>query len=249
MITSRDNPQIKELKKLQEKRFRMRRGQFAAEGEDLVLAALGAGWTPERIFVTPDAPDELLGHPNAWPVEYDILAGASSLGSGARAIAVFAARDGHSPELGSLNLYVEGVADPGNVGTLIRSASAFADGPVLLGPGCAEAWSPKALRAGMGATFANPPAEVESVPEGATLVALDGEGDIDLQDVEVDGPVVICAGAEREGLSPATLERADLVARIPMRDAGPESLNVAMAASVALYELAERDDQSTENEL
>lgn len=248
MITSRDNPQIKELKKLQEKRFRSRRGLFVAEGEDLVAAALAAGWSPERLFVTPDAPEELLAHPNAWPVEYDLLAGASALGSGARAIATFEQATIDQSEPGALTLYVEGVSDPGNVGTLIRSASAFSDGPVLFGAGCAEAWSPKALRAAMGATFANPPVADATIPENATVVALDGGGDLDIEDVEVEGPVVICAGAEREGLSAETLERADLVARIPMRAGGPESLNVAMAATIALYELAERDAGPTENE-
>lgn len=239
MITSKDNPQIKELKKLQEKRFRSRRGQFAAEGEDLVAAALEAGWVPERIFHAPDAPDDLQAHESAWAVDYDVLASASSLGSGARAIAVFEQVDAAGLELGELTLYVEGVSDPGNVGTLIRSAAAFADSPVLLGPGCAEPWSPKALRAGMGATFAKPPVSDAVLPEsGATIVALDGSGDIDIADIEIDGPVVICAGAERDGLSAETLARADIVARIPMRPDGPESLNVAMAATVALYQLA-----------
>jgi TrmH family RNA methyltransferase len=239
MITSKDNQQIKNLKKLQERRFRARRGQFVAEGEDLVLAALAAGWTPERIFHAPDAPEELIAHPAAWAVEYDVLASASGLGSGSRAIAVFAEPEDGEFELGSLTLFVEGVSDPGNVGSLIRSAAAFCDSPVLLAPGCAEPWSPKALRAGMGATFAHPPITDAMLPgSGAAIVALDGAGEIELADVELDGPVVVCAGAERDGLSGETLERADLIARIPMLESGPESLNVAIAASIALYELA-----------
>ncbi len=239
MITSKDNPQIKELKKLQEKRFRSRRGQFAAEGEDLVAAALAAGWVPERIFHTPDAPDELRAHQSAWEVDYDVLGSATALGSGARAVAVFEQVDAAGLELGELTLFAEGVSDPGNVGTLIRSAAAFSDSPVLLASGCAEPWSPKALRAGMGATFIRPPVEDAVLPEaGATIVALDGDGDIAIQDVEIDGPVVICAGAERDGLSEETLARADIVASIPTRPDGPESLNVAMAATVAMYQLA-----------
>ncbi len=239
MITSKDNPQIKELKKLQEKRFRTRRGQFAAEGEDLVAAALESGWVPQRIFHTPDAPDELRAHEAAWEVDYDVLASATALSSGSRAVAVFERVDAAGLELGNLALYIEGISDPGNIGTLLRAASAFSDTPVLLGPGCAEPWSPKALRAAMGATFDRPPVEGAQLPDaGATIVALDGVGDIAIQDVELDGPVVICAGAERDGLSAQTLERADVVARIPMRADGPESLNVAMAATIALYELA-----------
>lgn len=239
MITSKDNPQIKELKKLQERRFRARRGQFVAEGEDLIEAALAAGWEPQRIFHAPDAPEQLAGHANAWAVEYDVLASASGLGSGSRAIAVFEEPSPLVPVLGQLTLYVEGVSDPGNIGTLIRSAAAFSDAQVLLAPGCAEPWSPKALRASMGAAFARPPVADAELPIGeATLVALDGSGEIEIADIDLDGPVVVCAGAERDGLSSETLERADLVARIPMRVGGPESLNVAMAATVALYELA-----------
>jgi TrmH family RNA methyltransferase len=240
MITSKDNPQIKELKKLQERRFRARRGQFVAEGEDLVLAALAAGWTPQRIFHAPDAPEEISTHSAAWAVEYDVLASASGLGSGSRAIAVFDEPEPREAQFGELALFVEGVSDPGNVGTLVRSAAAFCDSAVLLAPGCAEPWSPKALRAGMGATFAHPPISNAALPAagGVTVVALDGTGEIEISDVEVEGPVVVCAGAERDGLSPATLAAADLIARIPMRVDGPESLNVAMAATVALYELA-----------
>lgn len=239
MITSKDNQQIKDLKKLQEKRFRSRRKQFVAEGEDLVAAALAAGWVPDRIFHAPDAPEWVGEQPSAWEVDYAVLADASGLGSGTRTIAVFDDIEAQEIEIGELALYVEGIADPGNIGTLIRSAAAFSDSPVLLGPGCAEPWSPKALRAGMGATFVKPPVTDAVLPEsGATVIALDGSGDIEIGDVEVEGPVVVCAGAERDGLSEETLARADLVARIPMREGGPESLNVAMAATVALYQLA-----------
>lgn len=249
MITSKDNQQIKDLKKLQEKRFRMRRKQFVAEGEDLIGAALAAGWVPDRIFHAPDAPEWISEQPSAWAVEYDVLADASGLGSGTRAIAVFdEVEPADDPEIGELALYVEGASDPGNVGTLIRSAAAFADSPVLLAAGCAEPWSPKALRAGMGATFAQPPVVDAVLPDsGATIVALDGSGDIAIADVEVEGPVVVCVGAEREGLSNETLDRADLIACIPMLETGPESLNVAMAATVALYQLA-GIPQPTENQ-
>jgi TrmH family RNA methyltransferase len=217
----------------------MRRKQFVAEGEDLIAAALAAGWVPDRIFHAPDAPDWIADNPASWAVEYGLLADASGLGSGSRAIAVFDEAEPTEPELGKLALFVEGASDPGNVGTLIRSAAAFADSPVLLAAGCAEPWSPKALRAGMGATFANPPVVDAVLPEsGVTVVALDGSGDIEIADVEVEGPVVLCAGAERDGLTDETLEKADLIACIPMLEAGPESLNVAMAATVALYQLA-----------
>lgn len=238
-ITSKDNPQLKELKKLQQKRFRVRRGRFAAEGEDLVAAALAAGWEPEALFCTPDAPAEFLEAPRAMIAEYDLLASATALGSGARVVAVFELPEVTEAKLGSLSLYAEGVSDPGNVGTLIRGASAFTDASVLLDDECADPYSPKALRAAMGATFAAPPVIGKLIEApGTTILALDGSGEVDIREFDPAGPTIICAGGERDGLSDETLARADVVAKIPMLTGGPESLNVAMAATIALYELA-----------
>lgn len=250
MITSKENPQIKELKKLQQKRFRLRSGRFAAEGEDLVSAALAAGWTPQAIYCSPDAPAGLAEEPAATPVSYDVLASASALGSGARVIAVFDLPKQQDAASNSLGLFAERVADPGNVGTLIRCAAAFSDDPVMLGDGCADPYSPKGLRAAMGATFAAPPLlNHEPEFEAATVVALDGAGDTDLREVTASGPTVICVGGEREGLSEQILQRADVRARIAMRDGGPESLNVAMAAAIGLYELGKKLQPSVHGSL
>lgn len=248
MITAKDNPQIKELKKLQEKRFRMRRGQFAAEGEDLVQAALVADWTPERIFCTPDAPQELLDHPSAWQVEPVLLAGACALGSGARVVGVFALPDEDNAVADQLTLFADRVSDPGNVGTLIRASAAFTNASIHLSSDSADPYSPKALRAAMGATFAHPPQSEASLGDLAgTTIALDASGTTNLSDVEVEGPIVLAVGSEREGLEREILDAADVVARIPMRSDGPESLNVAMAATIALYELSKGINQETTN--
>lgn len=246
MITAKDNPQIKELKKLQEKRFRMRRGQFAAEGEDLVQSALTAGWDPERIFCTPDAPPELLDHPSAWQVEPGLLAGACALGSGARVVGVFALPESGNAVDDQLTLYADRVGDPGNVGTLIRAAAAFTNASIHLSADSADPYSPKALRAAMGATFAHPPQSDTALGDLAgTKIALDASGSTDLSEVEVTGPIVLAVGSERDGLDQAILDAADVVARIPMRADGPESLNVAMAATIALYELSQGINQET----
>ena len=247
MITSKENPQIKELRKLQQKRHRAKTGSFVAEGEDLVASALAAGWEPQALFCAPEAPGEFKSHAKAIEVDFDVLAGASALGSGSRVVGEFALPPAKAAPAAELTLYLEGVADPGNIGTLIRSAAAFADAPVALGPECADPYSPKALRAAMGATFAHPP--TSGLPEiaGAELVALDADGDLELADYEPDGPVILCAGAEREGLSDETIAKAAVTARIPMRADGPESLNVAMAATIALHELSKGIRQSPPN--
>jgi RNA methyltransferase, TrmH family len=127
------------------------------------------------------------------------------------------------------------------VGTIVRSAHALADATVVLGPGCADPFSPKAVRASMGSIFARPPARaaLEDLP-GRRLALDSGRGE-ELGEIRLgDGPVVLCLGAEREGLPAEVLDAADAVARIPLRPGGPDSLNVAMAATVALYEVERR---------
>jgi TrmH family RNA methyltransferase len=142
---------------------------------------------------------------------------------------------------GDVLVYLHGVEDPGNVGTIIRSAHALADATVVLGPRCADPFSPKAVRASMGSIFARPPARaaLEDLP-GRRLALDSGSGEA-LGEIRLgDGPVVLCLGAEREGLPAEVLDAADAVAHIPLRAGGPDSLNVAMAATVALYEVERR---------
>ena len=126
------------------------------------------------------------------------------------------------------------VADPGNVGTLIRSADAFGAG-VALSPGCADPTGPKALRASMGALFRVPLAEFDE-PSGVRIALVPRAG-TPLPELELDGDVVFVLGSEREGLPDEVLGRCDVRATIP-QSAGAESLNVAMAGTIALYERA-----------
>ena len=226
MITSPDNDRLKAIRKLAAARERKRTGLFVAEGEDLVEAAAAAGFEAEFVLVA----DE--------DVEPELLDAVSALGSGTRVIGVYPQR--WSEPGGELSLYMHGVGDPGNVGAAIRAAHALCDGPVVLGPGCADPYSPKAVRASMGSVFARPPAKAEPGALAGALVALDPEGDQELAEVELEPPVVVCVGAEREGLPAEVVQAAAVSARIPFREGGPDSLNAAMAATVALYELGHR---------
>jgi TrmH family RNA methyltransferase len=222
LITSPDNNQLKTIRKLQEKRHRKRERMFVAEGEDLVEAARAAGWDPEILLVSGE------------DVEPKLLDAVSTLGSGARVIAAY--RQRWAQPGGELSVYLHGVGDPGNVGTMIRSAHALADGPVVLGPGCADPWGPKAVRASMGSLFARPPARGDFSDLSGTRIALAARAGEPLEGLPVAPPEVLCVGGEREGLSEAVMAAADVVAHLPLRDDGPDSLNVAMAGTVALYE-------------
>jgi TrmH family RNA methyltransferase len=215
MIRSADNDKLKTIRKLHDRRWRDKLDLFVAEGEDLVEVA----WEPEFVLVAGE------------DVEPELLDEVSALGSGTRVIGVYPRR--WSEPGGDLSVYLHGVGDPGNVGAVIRSAHALCDGPVILGPGCADPFSPKAVRASMGSLFARPPARGKP---GGRLVGLDAHAERTLAEVDPEPPLVLALGAEREGLPAEVEERF----RIPLRDAGPESLNVAMAATVALYDVAHR---------
>jgi RNA methyltransferase, TrmH family len=226
LITSTNNEKLKQIRKLRSRRERERTGLFVVEGEDLVATARAARAEPEVVLVAGE------------DVEAELLGAVSTLGSGTRVIGVY--RQRWSQPGGELSVYLHGVADPGNVGTIIRAAHALCDGPVVLGPGCADPYSPKAVRASMGSVLARPPARAALGELTGAKLALDGRADAPLAEVEVEPPVVVCVGAERDGLPPELSGAVDASARIPMRPDGPDSLNVAMAATVALYQLGRR---------
>ncbi len=119
----------------------------------------------------------------------------STLGSGTRVIGVY--RQRWAEPTGDLLVYLHGVEDPGNVGTIIRSAHALADAMVVLGPRTADPYSPKAVRASMGSIFARPPARAELRDIPARPLLLDSHADRDLRDVSVTAPLVLCFGSER----------------------------------------------------
>lgn len=239
-ITSHHNEKLKSLRKLQDKKHRVETGLFVAEGEDLVEAALAHGWQVEQLFYVSGAPGEgrWSGERGATPVVAEALASVSGLGSGSRVVAVI--RQQWEEPGGQLSLYLDRISDPGNVGTSLRSALAFADGPVVIGPGTADPYSPKAVRASMGALFVRPPARAPVDQMAGTIIALDGGSDVTIAEAALRGagPFVVCVGSERDGLSDSVKAAAMVSASIPMLSTGPESLNAAMAATVALYEVS-----------
>lgn len=240
MIESPQNEKLKLVRKLRDRKHREREGLFATEGEDLLQAAVAAGAEPQFVLVAAGSGVE------GEEVAPDLLADVSSLGSGTRVIAVWPippSKTPLSPHSGnnrvfttSSCLYLHGVGDPGNVGTIVRTADAFIDGPVVLGPDCADAYSPKAVRASMGSIFNQPPvhAGIEATPEPrAALVAHGGEG-LDA----LDDAATICLGAEREGLPEEVLAECETRVTIPLRTGGAESLNVAAAAAIAAQRIS-----------
>jgi TrmH family RNA methyltransferase len=228
-ITSPHNEALKEVRKLAGRRWRDKLGAFVAEGEDLLDAADSAGWEASARYAASDS-----GLPGV-PVAPHVLAGVSQLGSGTRALAIYPQR--WSAPVGPRCVALWGVNDPGNVGTVIRGALAFGASSVALGPGSADPYGHKAVRASLGALFSVPVARVRNVAElPGRRIALVARGGEPLH--ALDGDVTLVVGAEREGLPDDVIAACDGVAHIPIVHA--DSLNAAMAATVALYELRAR---------
>jgi len=237
-ITSSHNDQLKEIRKLAGRKWRDKLRLFVAEGEDLIEAAARAGWAPEAIYVADGSGLD------GVPVAAHVLAEVSQLGSGTRALGIYGQRWASVPG-GPVCLALWGVNDPGNVGTALRSALAFGAGCVALGPGSADPYGPKAVRASMGALFEVPVARVRDVGElpGRTIALVAREGQpLEGSDLAIEHgagmqDLTLVVGAEREGLPASVVAACDAVAHIPIRS---ESLNAGMAATVALYELDRR---------
>jgi TrmH family RNA methyltransferase len=229
-ITSPHNEQLKQVRKLAGRKWRDKTRTFVAEGEDLIAAAAAAGWLPELLLCEAGSGlegDEVAPH---------LLRQLSQLGSGTRALAVYPQRWARAPA-GPVCVALWGVNDPGNVGTVLRSALAFGAASVALGPGSADPYGSKAVRASMGAIFGVPLVRVASVDElpGRT-VALAARTGRALSELD-GGELTLVIGAEREGLPAEVVAACDETAHIPIRS---ESLNAAMAATIGLYEVAGR---------
>jgi RNA methyltransferase, TrmH family len=251
-ITSPHNQRLKELRKLQRARERARSGLFAVEGEDLIEAAAHVGRKPVEGFRLSGVD---VGDESFHEVDRPALAAVSTLGSGTRALAVYEQQ--WSAPAGPLCVYLHEVGDPGNVGTVMRSALAFSASSVALGPSCADPHSPKAVRASMGAIFGVRLARVQNVSElpGKRIALVAGAGEplwqvldsiLDRHAHPGDAPparsrrwpaveVSLLVGSERDGLPEKVVASCEHVAQIPIAS---ESLNAAMAATVALYEIA-----------
>jgi RNA methyltransferase, TrmH family len=183
---------------------------------------------------------EFARRPQATEVEPALLASVCSVRSGSRVVAVYEQRWAARAE-GPLAIALWGVRDPGNVGTVIRSAQAFGASSVALGPGCADPYSPKAARASMGAIFGMKIAPISAFSElPGRVIALEAGGEQPLRG-PCEGEISLVIGSERDGLPDEVLQQCDEVRSIAQ--VAGDSLNAAMAATVALYEATRMADR------
>lgn len=256
LATSPRNPALQLARALQTKKVRRERRLLVAEGEDLVDAALARGIRPVALLFDSErlADDDprvraTAGLAERYRVPPKLMAGASGLAASPRIIAILpqpahrSFRDVAFPP--RLGVYLAGVADPGNVGTLVRTSAALGADWLALGTGSADAYHPRAVRAAMGATFALPvlegvaPADLATRDGFSILAAVPRDG-VPPWEADLTGPLVLALGAERAGLGPALQElsagREVVRVTIPQAE-GAESLNVSAAGAALMAEI------------
>ena len=233
-IAGRNNDSVKLAQKLQKKKYRRERGLFVTEGMDLLVAGVEAGVLPVEVLVRDDLVRRL--PQPVWDAAQrdeihvgvcsaELLQQAASLAGAVDVVALFPAPSwslGHLALAEGVSVYLYGVGDPGNMGTIVRSAVAFGAGGVMTSPGSADAFGPKALRAGMGAHFCLPVVEevapadllakLDALARGGAavprLVVADPRGDLEVSTVAAIGNLPTVVRARRRAWGATRLRTA-----------------------------------------
>lgn len=251
VIRSRDNDRLRRWRKLAgSARARRTERRALIEGVHLVEALLASGRRPVALIVSESGFTRreiatLVTRASTQPVVLsDALFDALADTETPAGIAAEVALPDEEPDLAAARscVLLDGVQDAGNVGAILRSVAAFAAGDVVLGPGCADAWAPKVLRAGMGAHFSLKITHCSDLAAaldrfGGTIACTVVRDGIALSQADLRGRIAWIFGGEGQGVSAALAARAGLRVTIPMPGAA-ESLNVAAAAAICFYERA-----------
>lgn len=250
MITSRQNQKIKRIKQLtSQTKFRKKENAYVVEGIRLLEEALQADQIPEQVLYSPDLDqrghalveifqDQQVVCELAAP---DVLNAASDTENSQGIMAVFPIDPLPLPTRKNLVLIVDEIRDPGNLGTLMRSGLAAGVDLILLSPGTVDLYSPKVIRAGMGAHFRLPALaasweEIPQITSGLVLYLADMNQGKSCWDTDLSGPVGIILGGEARGPGDKARELAKHSIHIPM-NTHSESLNAAAAGAVLLFEI------------
>lgn len=248
MIESAQNPKVKLARALQRRRERQREGKLFIEGVRLIEDALASGLAPVTLFFT----GAVLAQPRverivaayqtaAWEISPAVMAEMTETVTPQELAGIFPLPNLPWPIGPTLLLVPDGVRDPGNLGTLLRSAAATGVEGVILPKGNVDPWSDKVLRAGMGAHFRLPIRDgmewdkVTALLQNLTVRLADASGTLAYDEADWSLPTVLIVGGEAGGAGTAATQRADEVVAIPMANA-VESLNAAVAGSVILFE-------------
>ena len=252
-IESAKNEHIKNIKKLYLKKYRDEQGLYIAEGKKLFLEAVASGAHIETVVISEllfEAEADILLKGNSaktYIVPKIVFDSLCELNSPEGIMAVL-----RKPQMQidtavkdtKIALLLDEIKDPGNLGTILRSADAFGAEAVIVSKNCVDVWSPKVIRASMGSCFHVRIAMSENIIEdigiiksfGFTLIAGDLKGQPNVGELN---KALIAVGSESHGISAEVLKEADVLYRIPMRGSA-ESLNASVAASIMLYDICNK---------
>jgi RNA methyltransferase, TrmH family len=250
MLTSLQNPLVKQIRKLHSAKYRRQAQVFLLEGTHLVEAAIASSWPIEVICATAQwqaKESDLFEQIQNQALRYEwvspeVLESMATTVNPDGVVAVARSQES-SVTLQSLGLVLERIQDPGNVGTMLRTAAAAGVEGILFDQESVDLESPKVLRSSAGAWFRVAKALCEDLPaqvrgyqaQGFQVVATTPKADLDYWAVDYTQPTLILMGNEGSGLSEELLETATVRVSIPL-SAGVESLNAAIATGVMLYE-------------
>lgn len=260
MITSTHNPTVQWVRKLQQQaRLRASEGVFVIEGVRLVEDALQAGWQPALVLYTPDLSSrgqavlQRISPSSVEQVSPAVMNSVSDTQSPQGILAVIRQKSLPLPPSLDFVLLLDALRDPGNLGTILRTAAAAGVQGVILAPGCADPFAPKVLRAAMGAHFRLPIVALEwedirscfrsgIIQPGMRIYLSDAQGDIPYTQADFCLPTALIIGGEAEGAGMDASHLAEQRIFIPMA-AGVESLNAAIAAAILMFEVVRQRSQ------
>jgi RNA methyltransferase, TrmH family len=252
MLTSPQNPLIKHIRKLQQAKYRRSQHLFLLEGTHLLQEACAVGWPLEVICYTPDW--QAKQSPSFWAqlqqsgtrleaVSPAVLTAIATTLSPDGVVTVARSRPSPALRIEQLGLVLEGIQDPGNLGTIIRTAVAAGVDGLLLAAGGVDLENPKVLRSSAGQWFRLPIATTDNLSaslqsyreQGFQLVATLPQAHLDYWDLDLLSPTLLLLGNEGAGLSQTAIALSTHQVKIPLQP-GVESLNVGIAAALILYE-------------
>lgn len=236
VITSKENPCIKHVRKLYKKSFRDECGLFLAEGDRLVGDAAKSGAEIESLFVTEKFSGININADNVYTVDNRIMEYICDTSTPQGILAVIKKPLFSKADIKEPAVICDRVADPGNLGTIIRTADAAGFGSVIVLPGSVDAFSPKVVRASMGSVFHIPVIECEFEDiSGLTLLCADLDNSSSIYEYDFSKPFGVVIGNEANGVSEDIMNACDARIKIPMPGKS-ESLNAAISFSVIAFE-------------
>jgi RNA methyltransferase, TrmH family len=237
-LTSNQNPHIKLIRSLGDKKARREHGLFVAEGVQMLERALACGWHPEHLVAT--KPPGLWDDVRPLIVSDKLMGELSAQNNPHSVLATFKSRFQPHPGKEGLWLALEDIRDPGNLGTVLRTADAAGASGIILVSECCDPFSPECVRATTGSIFAVPITRMPTQQFTDFLKAWPGESVGTTMNAKAsyrrryETPTLLVLGSESRGLSKPVSASCQTLVSIPMRD-GVESLNVATAAALMLY--------------